>query len=171
MPASHSLAAAPLAVLRALTEGTARLGRATRASAAVTRHACRRACRVRLGRDLARRRAVAPLRVGAADPGNYTVEWLLLGLALGVGALLHAELGSPLPLRLVHAAAAAAMRVGFDAAWASRAKAAWVPAAIPGTSNEDRSFHRVLKWPWSHARHSACMLVRLAAAWVITCPC
>ena len=43
------------------------------------------------------------------DPGNYAVEWLLLGLALGLGALLHAELmlAGALERACVHAPAMA----------------------------------------------------------------
>ena len=53
-------------------------GRATRASAACS--------------SPSPPRSPSPWHPGSQDPGNYAVEWLLLALALGLGALLHAEL-------------------------------------------------------------------------------
>ena len=53
--------------------------------------------------------------------GNYAVEWLLLGLVLGVGAALVANAAAT---TAAATAATAAMRVGLDPVRASRAKAA-----------------------------------------------
>ena len=129
MPASHRQASAPLAprsafgALRAFTEGAARLW-ARHESLGCLLFAVDATLAVALVERAsgATWHAVAPLCVGSSDPGDYAVEWLLLSLALGVAALLHAELGSLLPPPLKQGAAAA-MRVGFDAAWAGRAKA------------------------------------------------
>ena len=83
-----------------------------------SRRRARRACPGIPGRDLAwhgrHGRAAAKRQLQAC---NYAVA------ESRIGTLLHTELGSRLPQLVLQAAAAAAMRVGFDGAWASRDKA------------------------------------------------